>query len=81
MEEFYEKYGDIKVKFKSYYKYVFTYEAMLADGKRLVVKCGGTPGDIYRHEVQADEYEYVGVIYPVEGHVYDGETIVASYNS
>lgn len=40
-QDFYEKYGSIKVKFSSYYKYTFTYVADLPDGKWLTCSYGG----------------------------------------
>lgn len=69
-QEFYEKYGDVKVKFASYYKYTFTYEATLPDGKLLICGFGGNSDDIYRHEVSADFEETVSSLQPYSGAVY-----------
>ena len=69
--EFYEKYGNVRVKFSSYYKYTFTYEATLPDGNRLTCGYGGNHDDIYRHDVSADWGETVGSLQPYKGSVYD----------
>lgn len=53
-DEFYEKYGDVKIKFSSYYKYTFTYGGELPDGGRVSVDYGGNSDDIYRFDVRAD---------------------------
>lgn len=80
-QEFYEKYGDVKVKFSSYYKYTFTYEAMLLDGKRLTCGYGGNSDKIYRHEVGADSEESVTSLHPHEGYVYqDGKEVEGFYD-
>lgn len=80
-QEFYDKYGSVKVKFSNYYKYTFTYEAMLPDGSRLTCGYGGNSGDIYRHEVGADSEEDVRNLQPYEGAVYkDGKEIEGFYD-
>ena len=81
-EEFYEKYGDVKVKFSSYYKYTFTYEATLPDGNRLTCGYGGDHDDIYRHDVSADWEETVSGLEPHEGSVYNpqGNVIESFYD-
>ena len=78
-EEFYEKYGDVKVKFSGYYKYTFTYTGELPDGGRISVEYGGNADDIYRHDVSADCEETVesieafcGTAYDANGDVVDG---------
>ena len=43
-EEFLEKYGNEKVKFKSYYKYNFTF----SNEKGLIICFGGNSDDIYK---------------------------------
>jgi len=53
-EEFIEKYGNEKVKFKSYYKYIFNF----TNNKGIIVSMGGISDDIYRCEIQADK-EYL----------------------
>ena len=56
-EEFYLKYGNIKVRFQSYYKYIFTFQGKY-EGKVLKCLVGGNPDDIYRLEVKSNK-EYV----------------------
>ncbi len=70
-KEFYEKYGDVKVKFKSYYKYTFTYTAQLPNGNQLICTYGDNAGDIYRHNVTADGEVSINTLYPYAGYVHD----------
>lgn len=80
-QEFYEKYGSVKVKISSYYKYKFTYVATLPDGKWLVCRYGGNSDDIYRHEVNVNSEETVSSLQPYEGAVYqDGKYIEGFYD-
>jgi len=51
--EFIEKYGDVKVKFVSYYKFTFVYQGEV-DGKTITVGIGGNADDIYRLDVSPD---------------------------
>ena len=78
-EEFYAKYGDVEVTFSSYYKFAFTYAAILPDGKRLTVGFGGNSDDIYRHEVTATGVENVSQLEPYTGAVFDGTEEVESF--
>jgi len=72
-EEFCKKYGDVKVKFSSYYKYTFTYTGNLPDGGRISVDCGANGDDIYRFEVGADCEEIINSLElgPYAGTAYD----------
>lgn len=70
-EEFIEKYGDVKVKFSSYWKYTFNYTGSLPDGCKISVGYGGNADDIYRYEVVPDHEETVSSIYPYFGRVRD----------
>lgn len=80
-QEFYDKYGSVKVKFSSYYKYTFTYAATLPDGKRLTCGYGGNGNDIYRYKVCADSEETVSNLQPHQGAVYqDGNKIEDFYD-
>ena len=80
-QEFYEKYGSVKVKFSRYYKYTFTYEATLPDGNQLTCEYGRNSEDIYRHEVVADCEETVSSLQPHEGGVYqDGKEVEGFYD-
>ena len=77
--EFYTKYGDVEVKFSGYYKYVFTYDAVLPSGQRLRVWYGGDSGEIYKHDVTADEYRSVRSLCPYAGYIHSGEEIVEEF--
>lgn len=70
--EFYEKYGEIEVKFSSYYKYTFYYEGVLPDGRSITVGYGGNSAEIYRREVFANTVKTINVLQPYTGAVYDG---------
>jgi hypothetical protein len=70
-EEFIEKYGEVKVKFSSYYKYTFNYIGTLPDGNVISVDCGGNADYIYRYEVVPDMEESVSSIDPYAGRVRD----------
>ena len=48
--EFIEKYGDKRVKFRSYYKFDFCFNA---EGEEFYVMVGSTADDIYRLSVDA----------------------------
>ena len=80
--EFYEKYGNVKVKFSSYYKYTFTYSASLPDGNKLKCGYGGNCEDIYRESVSATDEETVINLQPYQGIVCDseGNTIESFYD-
>ena len=45
--ELIEKYGDVKLKFNSYYKYTFTYTGLTDEGLTINVALGGDPSEIY----------------------------------
>lgn len=53
-EEFQEKYGEVEVKFSSYYKFTFVFRGYF-EGKLVQVNVGGGSEDIYRLDVKADE--------------------------
>jgi hypothetical protein len=80
-QEFYEKYGSVKVKFSSYYKYKFNYVATLPDGKVLTCGYGGNSDEVYRHEVDVDSEETVSSLQPYEGTIYqDGKEVEWFYD-
>lgn len=60
------KYGDVDVKFSSYYKYTFTFTGEF-DGGVVLVEVGGDSSDIYRMEVCSDSSESVGGLDPCYG--------------
>lgn len=70
--EFYAKYGDVEVTFRSYYKYTFTYDAVLPDGKNLTVEYGGDSDEVYRHKVAKNRPEKIIDLQPFAGAVYAG---------
>lgn len=78
-EEFYEKYGDVKVTFSHYYKYTFTYSGTLPDGRKIDVDTGGDAPEIYRNSVTCGAEETVKKLYPYAGRVYDGEQETDSF--
>ena len=47
-EEILEKYGDVELKFDSYYKYTFTYCGTACDGVKIIANSGGCSDEIYR---------------------------------
>ena len=81
-KEFYEKYGDVKVKYSSYYKYTFTYTGTLPDGGRISVDYGANADDIYRFEVGADCEEIINSLEPYAGTAYgkDGKLVDEFYD-
>lgn len=78
-EEFIEKYGNVEVKFSSYYKYVFTYEAILPDSKVISVGYGGGGEDIYRHEVESGKKVTIGLLCPHMGSVCENGKDIESF--
>lgn len=56
LAQFLQRYGDVEVKFSSYYKFAFTFKGICAsDGKNIAVRIGGDGDDIYRMDISADE--------------------------
>jgi hypothetical protein len=79
-KEFIEKYGDVDVKFNSYYKYTFTYEGEI-DDIQIFVDYGGNADEIYRLDVDCESIEKVKDIDPYAGiAVKDGKTIFKFYD-
>jgi hypothetical protein len=80
--EFIKKYGNVTVKFSSYYKYTFTYTGKLPDGSEITVDCGGNGDQIYRQDViQGKEYT-VSELLPYAGRVDrpDGSEVDSFYD-
>jgi hypothetical protein len=77
--EFIAKYGKLEVTFNSYYKFTFSYQTKLPDGKVLVVGYGGNSDEIYRHEVSVFLPVTVESLEPYSGSVYDGTEEVESF--
>lgn len=68
---FYEKYGNIKVRFSVYYQYTFTYTAFLQNGHRLICDYGGDAESIYQHPVAVNREVLVADLRPYSGFVLD----------
>ena len=79
--EFYAKYGNVKVKFSSYYKYTFYFVGFTDDGNRVVVEMGGNSDEIYRESVVADEEFPVHSLAPYAGTVYEGNNNIKVIDS
>jgi hypothetical protein len=54
-EEFIAKYGDVKVTFDYYYKYIFSFSGTCDNGNDIYVCVGGDSSDIYRLDVGTNE--------------------------
>lgn len=70
-EEFMRDYGDVLVKFISYYEYKFTFSGLLDDGRSIAVGVGGGANVIYKMPVNADAEMTVTSLDPFVGHVFD----------
>jgi hypothetical protein len=78
-QEFIEKYGEVEVKFHSYYKYSFMFKGVTDDGDTIFVSVGGDSDYIYRLEVGANTIETVGNLCPFQGHVFNSTSEVDSF--
>ncbi|MDQ7996109.1 MAG: hypothetical protein AAGC76_09670 [Luteibacter sp.] len=78
-DEFMAKHGHVVVKFRSYYKYTFVYEATLPDGSTLTAYYGGNSGEI---EVSADSEEALYSLCPYACEVTDkdGKEVESFYD-
>jgi hypothetical protein len=78
--ELVDKYGLVKVKFTTYYKYMFTFKGQI-DGLEVIVYVGGSSDDIYKFDVDADqEYEVRGLpFYGVE--IWEGSKLIGEHTS
>lgn len=63
-DEFIEKYGNEKVKFKSYYKFTFSF----TNNKGLTVHVGGHSDDVYKFDILADKEYTVSDLEPVSAY-------------
>lgn len=79
-DEFYSKYGEVKVVFTSYHKFTFNYGAALPDNRRLNVSWIGTVNATFEHEVVADEPIKVRDLQPIRGSMYDDFLEVESFS-
>ena len=60
----FEKYKNEVVKFTGYYKYTFTFTAMLQNGNTLVAQVGGCADSIYTFAVSSDMIASVDALQP-----------------
>jgi len=60
-KEFIDKYGQVKVKFSSYYKYSFSFHN---EEMNLSVGVGSNHDDIYKMEVRADKEYTISELEP-----------------
>jgi hypothetical protein len=79
-DEFLDKYGNVKVKFDSYYKYMFRFRGELPEGGVLYCSYGGDADDIYRFNIDVDKEETVSTIDPNRGSVYKDDEEVLSFD-
>lgn len=63
IEELIEKYGDVELKFDSYYKYRFTFSGKAPDGKIISWTYGGNSSDIYKYSVTRDGIKTLNKIF------------------
>jgi len=56
-EEILKQYGEVKLKFSSYYKFTFIFHGVSEDGITIVANIGGDSDDIYRMDVDSDKEE------------------------
>lgn len=52
-QEVVEKYGDVVLRFSSYYKFCFTFSGVAKDGAVIHATYGGDADEIYRYDVSA----------------------------
>lgn len=71
-KEFMNKYGNVEVVFKQYYKYVFTFENKEKD---IQISCGGDSSEIYRFQVTNEpvKIERLGLEAEILGATVNGE--------
>lgn len=78
-KQFLAKYGHVKVKFSSYYKFSFVFFAVLENGNRLAVTIGGDSDVIYKLDIIANAEYSVNELCPYSGSVYQGEEMIESF--
>jgi hypothetical protein len=78
-EDFIKKYGHVKVKFSSYYKYSFEFSGNLPDGRKISVSVGGNSDDIYRINVDSECEETVIGLDPYCGSIYENGSEIEGF--
>ncbi len=54
-EKFVALYGNVKLKFVSYWKYTFSFTGVAESGDQVTIDYGGNSDNIYRFDVTADK--------------------------
>ena len=77
-----EKYGNVKLKFDSYYKHAFVFIGKGKAGENIGVSVGGDPDSIYRLSIKSNEEKTLNSLNPYYVTVFDdeGETILEWYD-
>ena len=78
-KEFLSTFGEVEVTFSSYYKYTFTFEATLPDGRVLYVSIGGHVDDIYRMSITNNQKQTVLSLDPDSGSVRKGDELLCDF--
>jgi glutamine cyclotransferase len=78
-DEFMDQYGDVKVIFKSYDKYTFTFGGEF-NGKTIYVNVGGDSSEIYRFDVSAGKEEIIRYLGVNHGEVKIGNKTIAEFS-
>jgi len=73
------RYGDVKVKFRSYHKYSFFYQGVGPDDLFITAIYGGCPEDIYNEDVRWDTEITISELCPTKVIVKEGHTTVEYY--
>ena len=76
LEEAKNIYGDVPLKFTSYYKFSFTFAGEAGDGAEVIASVGGDSTDIYKMPVNADDVETLNSLDPSSVRIiHKGKTI------
>jgi hypothetical protein len=79
-EQIYEKYGNVKLKFSSYYKYSFGFAGITEDGERVYASIGGDSDEVYRLDVDADTEETLKTLEPNIIRISKGKKTIADWS-
>lgn len=79
-EQIYEKYGDVKLKFSSYYKFSFGFTGTTEDGESVYASIGGDSDEIYRLDVDADKEETIKTLEPNFINITKGKQNIADWS-
>lgn len=70
-EQFYSKYGDVKVKFAGYYKFTFRFVGILENGNKISCFVGGNAESIYKFAVNTDSIIAIKALAPYGANIFD----------